>query len=349
AQPLGRLRRFEAEDFGPAPSLSAPTPTTNAPSFTQFTPGAGTAGSQAAAASRIPRFSGFGPQGGRDSGAGPGNGGTADSGTSQTPPPLPVRPTGGPANGISGPGQDPPGKAGAGQVAAFGGPQPGEPAAGTGPGTGTMGMPGSLGAPGSRLPSFTDGAPGASGTGPMTVPAGGGASGTGPMGSLGPVGTNGTMRRDGEAGGGPGNGTGDGDGAGQVTIPPVASPAQDQRLPIFDSLESDWFRRSGKTVSAASATATAPAATQSWSSPADEGWRAARVVASPAAGETTSAGLPKRVPRANLVPGSVGGGAEDAEAAAVPSRSADAVRSRMASFQRGVREARAAAPENEEP
>ena len=46
APPLGRLRRFEADDFGPAPSLSAPTATLP-PS----------AASQATAAARIPRFS----------------------------------------------------------------------------------------------------------------------------------------------------------------------------------------------------------------------------------------------------------------------------------------------------
>jgi hypothetical protein len=138
-----------------------------------------------------------------------------------------------------------------------------------------------------------------------------------------------------------GNGIGGSDGS-QVTIP-SGGPAQDQRLPIFDSLESDWFRRSGKSLSSTAASASA----QSWSSPADEGWRAARVAAAPAAGENTTAGLPKRVPRANLVPGSVGGG-ESIEIA--PSaRSADTIRTRMASFQRGVREARAAAPQNEEP
>src|ERR1039457_7120220 len=42
AAPLGRLRRFEADDYGPAPSLSAPTQS---------------AASQATAAARIPRFS----------------------------------------------------------------------------------------------------------------------------------------------------------------------------------------------------------------------------------------------------------------------------------------------------
>ena len=142
--------------------------------------------------------------------------------------------------------------------------------------------------------------------------------------------------------GGAGNGIGGSDGS-QVTIPPTVSAATDQRLPIFDSLESDWFRRSGKPLSSAAA----PAAGQAWNSPADEGYRAARIAASPEAGETTTAGLPKRVPRANLVPGSVGGGEETEDAP--PVRSADTIRNRMSSFQRGVREARAAGSQNEEP
>jgi hypothetical protein len=156
----------------------------------------------------------------------------------------------------------------------------------------------------------------------------GGVAGTGPLPLVSPVGN--------------GNGLGGSDGT-QVTIPPLAGAATDQRLPIFDSLESDWFRRSGKPLSSSAA----PAAGQTWNSPADEGYRAARIVASPEAGETTTAGLPKRVPRANLVPGSVGGGEETEDAP--PVRSADTIRSRMSSFQRGVREARSAAPQNEEP
>ena len=137
---------------------------------------------------------------------------------------------------------------------------------------------------------------------------------------------------------------------GQVTVPPPATP--DQRLPIFDSLESDWFRRSGKTVStvrpAPGDQVGQTAAQASWTSPADEGWRAAQALVAPSAGDTTQAGLPRRVPRANLVPGSVGGGGGDAEAEA-PARSPDAARTRMASFQRGVREGRAAASQTEEP
>jgi hypothetical protein len=152
--------------------------------------------------------------------------------------------------------------------------------------------------------------------------------------------------------GGPGADPSAGDAAGdsgQVTIPPAG---HEQRLPIFDSLESDWFRRSGKTLTSAPRPQGAPAAqsarASSWTSPADEGWRAAQAVAAPAAGETTQAGLPRRVPRANLVPGSVGSGGQDTGTEA-PARSPDVARTRMASFQRGVREGRAAAPQSEEP
>ena len=171
-----------------------------------------------------------------------------------------------------------------------------------------------------------------------------------------PIGSQNIHGSDGPSAGGAANGTagpGLGDEAdGQVTVPP---PGQEQRLPIFDSLESDWFRRSGTTMTgpqrALGSSASPPAGQGSWTSPADEGWRAAQVVASPAAGDTTQAGLPRRVPRANLVPGSVGSGdsgSHDAVAEA-PARSADAARSRMASLQRGVREGRAAAPQIEEP
>jgi signal transduction histidine kinase len=126
----------------------------------------------------------------------------------------------------------------------------------------------------------------------------------------------------------------------------VGTPSQ--RLPIFDSLESDWFRRGGKPISNHGQ----PPA-ESWTSPADEGFRAAGAAVSPATGDVTVAGLPKRVPRANLVPGSVGGQADQAgqaeggnQATSARSRDAEGVRNRMAGFQRGAREGRAAAPQN---
>jgi len=305
AQPLGRLRKFEADDFGSAPSLSAPTmgsapggfggpfgppggPGSGGPGGLGGTGGFGTASSAAAAAARIPRFSG-----GPESGAGaPGSSTDTPSG------PLPTRQPGG--NGPQRAG----GAAGTGD-SAFGDDDSGDSDFGS-----------------TRIPAF-GGDGGTASTGPLPVL--GAASGGGPKGTS--TGGKGASGSDGS----------------QVTIPPAVAAAPDQRLPIFDSLESDWFRRSGKSLSSTTASAEAP----SWNSPADEGWRAARVAASPTAGETTTAGLPKRVPRANLVPGSVGGG-EDTEVMA-PARSADTIRSRMASFQRGVREARAAAPQNEEP
>ena len=108
-----------------------------------------------------------------------------------------------------------------------------------------------------------------------------------------------------------------------------------------------WFLRDGNT-----GTSTARPAGTSWASPADEGFLAARAVASPFAGETTNAGLPTRVPSANLVPGSVGGAqpahhggrtAGSQQDPGTPTRSADAVRQRMRGLQRGAREGRAAA------
>jgi signal transduction histidine kinase len=123
-----------------------------------------------------------------------------------------------------------------------------------------------------------------------------------------------------------------------VPDPHGTGASQDQRLPIYDLVESDWFRRSGKTFT--NGARSAPAPSPAWTSPADEGWRAARAVTSPAAGTRTRAGLPKRVPNANLVPGSV----HQAEAEGTSPRSAEEVRDRLTGFQRGVREGRAATP-----
>jgi signal transduction histidine kinase len=123
-----------------------------------------------------------------------------------------------------------------------------------------------------------------------------------------------------------------------------AGAGPDQRLPIYDSVESEWFRRSGKVFSGEQPR---QPVTSSWSSPADAGWQAAEVVVAPTAGDVTGVGLPRRVPKANLVPGSIGGaeqGKPAAEQDPPPLRSPDAARERMAKFQRGLREGRTAAP-----
>jgi signal transduction histidine kinase len=337
AQPLGRLRKFEADDYGPAPSLSAPTAVVSPSAFAgpgEVGPGGPSApgglGSAAATASRIPRLGG----GATGSGAG-GDGGFSAFGA----------PGLGSGNG--------PGNGGGGAA--------GRPGANGGSGNGST-----IEVPGGSLPVRT---PGTNPLGPTSGGNGGGGSmfggdgfGTEEIGSsdfgttrLPALGGDGGSAAAGpvpSAAHGVGNGVGGSDGS-QVTIPPAVGGSQDHRLPIFDSLESDWFRRSGN-VSLSSSSAATPAAPvaagQTWSSPADEGYRAARVAAEPASDETTTAGLPKRTPRANLVPGSVGGGGGGEEAdSAPPARSAETIRSRMASFQRGVRDARATASQNEEP
>jgi hypothetical protein len=140
----------------------------------------------------------------------------------------------------------------------------------------------------------------------------------------------------------------DGDGATatpQVIVPPAAVTGPENRLPIFEAVESDWFRRGRRSMDR-SAPAPEPASA-SWSSPSDEGWRAAEVAQAPVSAGFTGAGLPKRVPNQNLVPGGVG-----PLAAAPPSltaRSAEQTRQRLASFQQGIRKARVAGSDDEPP
>ncbi len=86
-----------------------------------------------------------------------------------------------------------------------------------------------------------------------------------------------------------------------------------------------------------------------WESRADSGFQAAAAAKDPSLGGVTAAGLPKRTPRANLVPGSVGAAGAAAPAPAPAPRtpvSADHVRNRLASFQQGVRRGRADLAEN---
>ncbi|MET0238172.1 MAG: nitrate- and nitrite sensing domain-containing protein [Kibdelosporangium sp.] len=86
-------------------------------------------------------------------------------------------------------------------------------------------------------------------------------------------------------------------------------------------------------------------ATAAWQSPGDEGWQAAQALTKKAPAATTSAGLPKRVPKAQLIPGSAPSRPTSSQqqaqrSPALPPRSADAVRGRMSSFQQGIRRGR---------
>jgi signal transduction histidine kinase len=127
---------------------------------------------------------------------------------------------------------------------------------------------------------------------------------------------------------------------GDSVVVPSADHATEYRLPIFEAVESDWFRRGRSSVGWAPQEPEAEPEKSNWTSPADEGWQAAAAVAAPSSSGVTSAGLPKRVPKANLVPGTA---ESSAPAPAAPVRSAAVTRDRFASFQRGVREGRAAA------
>jgi signal transduction histidine kinase len=139
--------------------------------------------------------------------------------------------------------------------------------------------------------------------------------------------------------GAPATGWETGSSLGEVIVPPAEGLGEEHRLPIFEAVESDWFRRGRQAVGRPSRV-TEPS--NGWASPADEGWRAAEVVHTPSSGGVTSAGLPKRVPQANLVPGAINAAAGGSSAPA-PARSAAATRDRFASFQRGVRQGRVAA------
>ena len=127
-----------------------------------------------------------------------------------------------------------------------------------------------------------------------------------------------------------------------VIIPPVEAPAETRRLPIYDSVESNWF--SGRREASGNSSGLTATAGSRWSSPADEGWNAAATVDSPSSDGATSAGLPKRLPNANLVPGAI-----PATEPVLPNRSAAAARDRLAGFQRRVGEARAVAGEPANP
>ncbi|MEU4536798.1 nitrate- and nitrite sensing domain-containing protein [Streptosporangium sp. NPDC023825] len=89
-----------------------------------------------------------------------------------------------------------------------------------------------------------------------------------------------------------------------------------------------------------------------WTSPGDLGWQAAQAASAPVLGGTTEAGLPRRTPRANLVPGSVTPPVRSEQSPAPapdrPALSPERMRSRMASFQEGVRKARNELPKGEQ-
>ncbi|CAL9538381.1 hypothetical protein SUDANB58_04190 [Streptomyces sp. enrichment culture] len=127
------------------------------------------------------------------------------------------------------------------------------------------------------------------------------------------------------------------------------------RTPLYDTLETDWFRgeqraqeggpaaeppQEAQEAQEASPAARRPAATAWRSSPNDELVRQAERVRQPAAGGVTTSGLPRRVPRANLVPGT----AQQQQTQSGPqiSRAPDDVRGRLTNLRRGIAQGRQA-------
>ncbi|WP_285588992.1 nitrate- and nitrite sensing domain-containing protein [Herbidospora sp. NBRC 101105] len=124
----------------------------------------------------------------------------------------------------------------------------------------------------------------------------------------------------------------------------------DEFLPIFASVESSaWFTRPeppAAPVAPGAPDAPVTPGASPWGRHADQGFQAARAANEPASGGVTQSGLPKRTPRANLVPGSVGtqpqgGTGTPPPESPRPQVSPEAVRDRLSSFQQGVRRGRA--------
>ncbi|MFI0903397.1 nitrate- and nitrite sensing domain-containing protein [Streptomyces sioyaensis] len=144
----------------------------------------------------------------------------------------------------------------------------------------------------------------------------------------------------------------------------------DGRTPIFDTIESNWFNHpaaaaagvppqgtepeapdlprrgaaqdgAARSETPANGTERNPAEASQWrSSPNDETWRQAEQIRQPAAGGITTSGLPRRVPRANLVAGTAQQQAD--QSGPQVSRAPSDVRGRLTNLRRGIQQGRQA-------
>ncbi|WP_030978709.1 MULTISPECIES: nitrate- and nitrite sensing domain-containing protein [unclassified Streptomyces] len=145
---------------------------------------------------------------------------------------------------------------------------------------------------------------------------------------------------------------------------PPAGPG-DGRTPLYDTLETNWFhgpQQGGQQPPAGPQAPSVPqqapqdrpaapmprrgagdtgATTSTWrSSPNDDLVRQAERAKKPAAGGITTSGLPRRVPRANLVPGTAQ--QQSHQSGPQVSRAPDDVRGRLTNLRRGIQQGRQA-------
>jgi hypothetical protein len=128
------------------------------------------------------------------------------------------------------------------------------------------------------------------------------------------------------------------------TARPAAQPAKTTTgggSPATPAREPD--REAVPAAAAAPAARSTERPTQAWQTAADDGWRAASAAADVPVNETTSAGLPKRTPMAQLVPGGIDKGEK-----AVQRRTPEGVRGLLSAYHRGVQRGRTQ-PKDESP
>ncbi|CAL9423279.1 hypothetical protein C1708_09685 [Streptomyces sp. DH-12] len=144
----------------------------------------------------------------------------------------------------------------------------------------------------------------------------------------------------------------------QWALPPATGPG-DGRTPLYDTLETNWFRGGNGGAQEQQGDGPAPAQQQPQQSPqpqsptgsqrSDTAWRSspndelvkqAERVRKPAAGGVTTSGLPRRVPKANLVPGTAQ--QQSHQSGPQVSRAPDDVRGRLTNLRRGIAQGRQA-------
>ncbi|MEU6180645.1 sensor histidine kinase [Streptomyces coeruleorubidus] len=137
-------------------------------------------------------------------------------------------------------------------------------------------------------------------------------------------------------------------------LPPASGPG-DGRTPLYDTLETNWFhgqQEQQEQQQQSNGSASAPQQAQGAGGPqrsAPAGWRSspnddlvrqAERVRQPAAGGVTTSGLPRRVPRANLVPGTAQ--QQPQQSGPQISRAPNDVRGRLTNLRRGIAQGRQA-------